>query len=279
MSDYQLLDSGHGKKLEQFGPYLLNRPCAQATWAPQQPPDRWAQASAGFDRQDGLNWKHRNRLPESWTVKIDGISFKLSATDFGHLGVFPEQRPLWQWIAQQIQRQSTRQSILNLFAYSGGATLAAARAGAKVCHLDASKGMVTWAKENAALNTLQDAPIRWIVDDVVKFLKREIRRGNRYNGIILDPPSFGRGAHGEVYKIEENLPDTLALCRELLSDQPLFVLLSCHTPSFTPIALSNILSQMCHGLSGHIEPGEMLLTGSPPTLPVPSGTFARWVAS
>lgn len=278
MNDYQLIDSGNGKKLEQFGPYLLNRPCAQAVWAPQCDPDRWAQATAGFDRQDGLNWKHRNQLPESWAVAIDDIRFKLSATDFGHLGVFPEQRPLWQWIAQKIQQASHQPSVLNLFAYSGGATLFAAKAGARVCHLDASKGMVTWAKENAALNHLQEAPIRWIVDDVVKFLNREIRRGNRYDAIILDPPSFGRGARGEVYKIEENLPETLTLCRALLNTHPLFVLLSCHTPAFTPIALSNLLAQMQNGLAGHIESGEMLLTGTPPILPIPSGTFARWIA-
>lgn len=276
MTDYALLDSGHGKKLEQFGPYTLNRPCAQAIWAPHLPPERWAEATAGFNRQDGHNWKDRARLPESWTVAIDDIRFKLSATDFGHLGVFPEQRPLWAWMAQRLQRVSGA-SMLNLFAYSGGATLSAARAGARVCHLDASKGMVAWARENAALNDLTDAPIRWIVDDVTKFLKREIRRGTRYDAIVLDPPSFGRGARGEVYKIEDQLPDTLALCRELLSETPLFVLLSCHTPAFTPVGLSNLLGQM--KLHGRIESGEMLLAGPPPTLPVPSGSYARWAAT
>ena len=179
--------------------------------------------------------------------------------------------------AKRWLQKKTAPSILNLFAYSGGATLAAAKAGAQVCHLDASKGMVAWARENALLNGLEGASIRWMIDDVSKFLMREIRRGNRYDGIILDPPSFGRGSKGELFKIEEDILNLLSQCRRLLSDTPLFVLFSCHTPGFTPIAMQHLLCQMTHGLPGKVTEGEMLLTGSEKTLSVPSGTFARWI--
>jgi 23S rRNA (cytosine1962-C5)-methyltransferase len=275
---YELLDSGGGRKLERFGPHTLVRPCAQAVWKPRLPPAAWTSAHAAFDREGGLRWQGREALPEAWVIAVDGIRFRLSGTDFGHLGIFPEQRACWRWLQAVIERAPARRplSVLNLFAYSGGATLFAARAGASVCHLDASKGMVAWARENAALNGLQSAPIRWIVDDVSKFLKRERRRGCRYDGIILDPPTFGRGRRGEVYKIEEEMPETLQLCRQLLSDAPRFVLLSCHTPGFTPMVLRNVLQQGLAGLAGDVECGEMLLTGAAGVCPVPSGVYARW---
>jgi 23S rRNA (cytosine1962-C5)-methyltransferase len=202
---YALLDSGNGRKLEKFGQYTLVRPSAQALWQPRLSETVWQKADAVFDRVEGQRWHNRSRLPESWEIEIDGIRFRLSSTDFGHLGVFPEQRASWQWIRQTLQtaRKAGRKSVnlLNIFAYSGGSTLAAALEGAQVCHLDASAGMVQWARENTALNNLAAAPIRWIVDDAHKFMKREIKRGRRYDAIVLDPPSFGRGAQGEVYKI------------------------------------------------------------------------------
>lgn len=282
MTDYELIDSGGGRKLERFGRYTLDRPAAQAAWRPRKDAGAWGGANASFDRENGNRWRRRETLPPQWTIRIDGMTLKLSATDFGHLGVFPEQRESWRWIGERIESAAARRAgaepprVLNLFAYSGAATLAAARAGATVCHLDASRGMVTWARENAALNGLDAHPIRWIVEDCHKFLHREIRRGRRYEGIILDPPSFGRGQAGELYKIEADLPDTLELCRRLLSDDPLFVLLSAHTPGFTPRVLENLLAQTLGGVGGATEGGEMLLTGGAEVFPLPSGAWARW---
>ena len=220
MNEYALLDSGHGRKLERFGTILLDRPCAQAVWNPSTPA-LWKEADAYFTRKDGLEWRGREALPDSWIASIEGVRMKLATTDFGHLGVFPETRELWRWIRERIKGETkTRKeplNFLNLFAYSGGATLAAAQEGAHCCHVDASKGMVAWARENAALNELEDHPIRWIVDDVNKFLQREERRGRRYDAVLLDPPSFGRGKSGELYKIEHALLETLQLCKNVLS--------------------------------------------------------------
>lgn len=284
MSDYELLDSGGFQKLERFGPVTLARPCAQAVWRPRLPATLWRNATASFFR-DGqkTRWSGRERLPATWNLGVDGMVFRLSSTDFGHLGIFPEQRDQWRLIRECATAFAGRHGrparIINLFAYSGGSTLAAAHGGAEVCHVDASKGMVEWARQNAALNGLEEAPIRWIVDDVGKFLEREERRGRRYDGVILDPPSYGRGAKGEIFKIETDLPPLLGSIRRVLSDTPFGVLLSCHTPELTPIALSHLLSQEFGDLrGGRIEHGEMLLRGpSERVLPVPSGSFARWV--
>ena len=286
-TNVELLDSGRGRKLERFGDYILARPCSQAVWEPRLPRSAWERAHASFDRDDGQQWHNRSALPECWDVLVDGQRFRLAGTDFGHLGIFPEQRAQWRWIRDRIGAVLARGSggsqspvpcpvaLLNLFAYSGGSTVAAALAGATVCHLDASKGMIDWAHENARLNGLADHPIRWIPEDAHKFLAREIRRGRRYDAIVLDPPTFGRGRDGEMYKIERDLPETLRLCRELLSDRPLFLLLSAHTPGLTPIALGNLLTQALDGLRPRVESGEMLLTGGPDVLPLPSGAFAR----
>jgi 23S rRNA (cytosine1962-C5)-methyltransferase len=280
MDDYALLDSGHGRKLERFGPYTLARPSATAVWPPTLPREAWQEATAAFDREGRNKWTFRQPLPDRWEIGIDRLRFILNLTGFGHLGVFPEQRTSWRWIDEAVRSVSAalgrRARVLNLFAYSGGATLAAAYAGAEVCHLDASKGMTQRARENAALNLLAEAPIRWIVDDVTKFLLREQRRGNRYDGIILDPPSFGRGKAGEVYKIERQITETLNQCRAILADGPAFALFSCHTPAFTPMVMSHLL-QCVLPSGGSIESGEMLLTGDENALPLPSGTFSCWV--
>lgn len=278
MNDYALLDSGNGRKLERFGTITLDRPCAQAVWAPARP-QIWKQADAFFTRKSGLEWRGRDRLPDSWTASVNGIQLKLSTTDFGHLGVFPETRAMWDWITKTFERESKQRKeplhFLNLFAYSGGATLAGAKGGAHCCHVDASKGMVQWARDNAKLNRLEEHPIRWIVDDVNKFLQREIRRGRRYDGVLLDPPSFGRGKGGELYKIEHAMLETLNLVKGVLSEKPCFVYLTSHTPGFTPIVLENLLRQLLPG--GRVEHGEMLLTGEAEAFPVPSGTWARWL--
>lgn len=274
---YLLLDSGNQQKLEQFGDYLIVRPCSQALWLPSLSKSEWDRADASFSREEGNGWSFKKKLPDSWLVEIEGIRFKISLTDFGHLGVFPEHSLLWKSMKEIICKQNKAPQILNLFAYSGGATLAAAQAGAIVCHLDASKGMVSWARENAANNQLTTAPIRWIIDDAVKFLKREIKRGIRYEGIILDPPSFGRGSKGEVFKIERDIHELLHLCRELLSENPLFFLFTTHTPGMTPIVMSHLMQQTMQNRSGHIEKGEMILP-SAHGINVPSGSFARWIS-
>ena len=280
-NSYLLVDSGDGRKLERFGPYLIDRPCSQAVWRKQLSDKIWAACDAVFVREGDTRWVFNKKLPDVWTIEVSGVTFKISPTDFGHLGIFAEQSNFWSWIQQTIKdAKKSREApinVLNLFAYSGGVTMAAAKAGANVCHLDASKGMVAWARENAALNDLTNAPIRWIVDDVSKFLLREIKRGVRYDAIVLDPPTFGRGTKGELFKIEADLMRMLDQCRALLSDNPLFVLLSCHTPGFSPIVIKNVLSQTMDGVAGSTDVGEMVLAGAPEVYPIPSGVFARWV--
>ena len=279
--DYELMDSGDGRKYERFGNVSLVRPCSQALWRPERP-DEWRRATASFDREDGNRWHNRGALPTEWTIETAGIKFRLSGTDFGHLGIFPEQRAQWNWIREAVSRIASQQppsinyhlpAVLNLFAYSGGSTIAAAQGGAEVCHLDASKGMVQWARDNAALNGLKEHPIRWITDDAHKFMEREMRRGRRYDAVIFDPPTFGRGANGEMYKIERDLAKTLSLVKGVLSGSPAFVLFSSHTPGLSCTVAANILGQAFPG--AEIESGEMLLEGR--SIPCPSGIYCRAV--
>jgi 23S rRNA (cytosine1962-C5)-methyltransferase len=280
-NDYELLDSGAFQKLERFGEVVLSRPCAQAVWRQTLPEAEWRKATATFFREGGNQWRGRDRLPATWQIEVDGSRFQLSSTDFGHLGIFPEQRDQWRRIREVCteyrKKQGRAPRVMNLFAYSGGSTLAAAHAGADVCHVDASKGMVEWARKNATLNGLDEKPIRWIVDDVTKFLEREHRRERSYDLVILDPPSYGRGAKGEVFKIENDLPPLLALVGKLMSNEPLGVLLSCHTPELTPISLHHLLLQQFGNKGGTLEHGEMVLRGSDGVLPVPSGGYCWWV--
>lgn len=269
-SDYELLDSGKGQKFERFGNYTLIRPSTQALWNPQLPDNEWDKSNALFSREGQNRWI--KEIKERWTVQVAGIKFRLDSTDFGHLGIFPEQQPFWEWIQRKTEKGM---KVLNLFAYSGGSTLAAAKSGAEVVHLDASKGMIAWAKENAALNDLEKAPIRWIADDAIKFLKREVRRESRYDAIILDPPSFGRGTKGEVFKIDEEIQQLLHLCHSLLSPRSKYLLFSCHTPGYTPTVMHNLLTQI---MGSKVDSGEMYLKGKPGVFFLPSGTFARWSA-
>lgn len=281
--DYSLLDSGAGEKLERFGDYTLIRPCSQAIWSKDASKAQlWKNAHASFNRKQGLNWQGRDRLPNNWVIQINSVQMKLSTTDFGHIGIFPETIQLWDAIRAKITTANAKRTqplkFLNLFAYSGGATMAAAHAGAHCCHVDASKGMVQWARDNAEINGLSEHPIRWIVDDVNKFLQREIRRGNRYDGILLDPPSFGRGKSGELYKIEHAMLETIDNVKRVLSDHFAFVYLTSHTPGLTPTVLSNLLKKM--GKNGNITSGEMLLVSTDTnstqaqTLNIPNGTWA-----
>lgn len=270
--EYELLDSGFCRKLERFGPYVLSRPSPQAVWKPSLPETVWKQADAQFIREKGERWHTRAKIPTEWVITIDSIQFLIHPTEFGHLGIFAEQRPLWSTIGTLVRKSTlNKPKVLNLFAYSGGSTLAAALAGAEVCHLDAAKGMVDWARKNAELNGLKEAPIRWIVDDAVKFLRREIKRGRKYDAIILDPPTFGRGADGELFKIEEHILELLALCKDLLSDTPLFVLLSCHTAGFTEATLQYLLEDS--SFKGNVQTGELLLSGTQ-ARNIPNGFWA-----
>jgi 23S rRNA (cytosine1962-C5)-methyltransferase len=270
---YVLLDSGDQKRLEKFGEYTLIRPCSQAVWKPKQP-KLWEKPDAFFTRDDGNRWIFYRKIPAYWRMKLEDFIFKISPTDFGHLGIFPEHHEQWDWMESLIKKTKKQPNILNLFAYSGAATVKLAKSGSKVCHVDASKKSISWAVENAALNQLEEAPIRWIVDDVIKFLQREVKRESYYDAIILDPPSFGKGAKGEVFKIERDISLLLDLCKKVLVPDPLFVLFTCHTPGFTPSVMQYLLEEMM-GKRGFITPGEMLITAEN-TVALPSGVFARW---
>ncbi|NTU70860.1 MAG: hypothetical protein HGB10_03445 [Coriobacteriia bacterium] len=273
-NDYELLDSGDGRKLERFGDVVLARPCGQAVWSTQRP-EIWASATARFERESGWQVRADAELPARWTVTVNGITLGLSATPAGHLGVFPETRTVWDWLGESFaMADGAKPSVLNLFAYSGGATLAAARAGCSVCHVDSSKAMVTRARENAALNDLEAAPIRWIVDDVGKFLDREIRRGRTYDAVMLDPPSFGRGTKGEQYRFDRDLASTLERCKALRTDGPGFVLLTSHTQGVTAEQLGAALEDVLG--SGEVASGDMELTGAVDVRPVADGVWVRW---
>lgn len=275
MQEYCFLDSGDGRKLERFGPFTLIRPCSQALWAPALPKGEWEKADAEFSRTPASNWSERKKLSDSWETKLKNLKFKVEKTSFGHVGLFPEHSELWPWIQSEIEKGKEVKSdfsVLNLFAYSGATTLFAAQCGAHVCHLDASHGMVERARENAKLNQLEKHPIRWIVDDVFKFLKKEIRRERVYDAIILDPPSFGRGNKGEVFKIEAHLIELLQQVRALLSPNAQFVLVTCHTPGVSPLGLKNILSQIFE--EGRIEVGELTLASNHQVLP--GGIYGKW---
>lgn len=285
LASYQLLDSGDMQKLERVGPYLLVRPAPQAIWSPQLPAGEWGRADGLYIRtsEGGGHWEWKSKVKREFDLLFDTLSFEIHLTNFGHMGLFPEQAPNWEWMRGAIRdrlRASNGRNlrVLNLFGYTGGSSLACSQAGAHVVHVDAAKNVVDWARKNASLCALDERPIRWLVDDAAKFVKREQRRNARYQAIILDPPSFGRGPQGEVFKIEKDLMPLLADCRTLLGDDALFVLYSCHTPGFTPITLHNQLTEMMGGaprLSGTVESGEMTIVEKDGRA-LPSGTYARW---
>ena len=276
--DYELLDCGGGEKLERWGRQILVRPDPQAIW-PKQRPEIWTRADAHYHRSQkgGGEWEFMKRLPDRWSVRYGALEFYVRPTGFKHTGLFPEQAVNWDFMADKIQNAGRPVSVLNLFAYTGGATLACAQAGAKVCHVDASKGMVSWARENAQLSGLQDRPIRWIVDDCVKFVEREIRRGNRYDGIVMDPPSYGRGPKGEIWKIEDNIWDFVGLTAQLLSDDALFFLINSYTTGLQPAVLSYMMnSTLTKKFGGHVEAEEIGLPVTESGLVLPCGASGRW---
>ncbi len=243
--DYCLIDTSDGERLERWGDVTLIRPDPQIIWKCEGEAPEWHTAHAKYNRssQGGGSWDYRRKLPESWQIKYGDLTFMVKPTGFKHTGLFPEQAVNWDYCMNEIKNANRPINVLNLFAYTGGATLACAKAGASVCHCDAVKGMVDWARTNAKLSGLSDKPIRWIVDDAVKFIGREIRRGTRYDGIILDPPSYGRGTNGEMWRLEDNIYDLMVMITQLLSDKPLFILLNSYTTGLSASVMSYLLQQ------------------------------------
>lgn len=278
--DYQLIDTGDGLKLERWGDVVLVRPDPQIIW-PQNGERAWNHWDGFYHRSDtgGGQWEFRRPLPESWTIRYGDLTFRIRPTDFKHTGLFPEQAPNWNWCSQKIRsaRDAGREvSVLNLFGYTGAASLASAAAGASVCHVDASKGAVQWCRDNAALSGLTGSPIRYIIEDCLKFVGRESRRGRRYDAIIMDPPAYGRGAAGEVWKLEAHLWKLLIECRAILSEQPLFFLINSYTSSLSPLVLGNLLSELLSEDGGRITVGELGLRSQADGKILPCGIFGRW---
>ena len=279
--DYELIDTSEGERLERWGNYVLVRPDPQIVWKNEKKSPLWKKADATYKRSSkgGGAWE-QNRLPDQWKIGYGDLNFLIRPTGFKHTGLFPEQAANWDWFSGLIKDAKRPIKVLNLFAYTGGATVAAAKAGAAVCHVDAAKGMVAQAKENAALSGLSDAPIRYIVDDCKKFVEREIKRGNRYDGIIMDPPSYGRGPSGEVWKIEECIDDFVSLAVQVLSDKPLFFLLNSYTTGLSPLAMSYTLRlRLMERFGGTLEAGELALPVTQTGGFLPCGASVRWSKS
>ena len=276
-NDYTIIDTSSGEKLEMWGKYSLVRPDPQVIWKTDKKHPLWTRADASYkrSRSGGGAW-NENRLPESWNIKYKDLTFLIKPTGFKHTGLFPEQAVNWDWFRSLIENAARPVKVLNLFAYTGGATVAAAKAGASVCHVDASKGMVQCAKENARLSGLSEAPIRYIVDDCKKFIEREIRRGNKYDGIIMDPPSYGRGPTGEVWKIEDSIDDFVSLVSEVLSDKPLFFLLNSYTTGLSASTMKYITdSRLLTKFRGKSEADELGLPVKESGLALPCGSSVR----
>ncbi len=279
--DYALLDSGNGQRLERFGPFRLIRPEAEAIWKPGLPESEWKHADAEFipsPEENGGHWAYHRSMPERWKMDYQGLTFWAKTSASRHLGVFPEQSPHWDWMQRQIRTAQRPVRVLNLFGYTGLASLAAARAGAQVTHVDASRKVVLWGRESQNLSNMDSAPIRWIVDDALKFVQREARRASHYDGILLDPPKFGRGPKGEVWEFYKLLPNLLRACREVLSAQPLFIILTAYAVKASPITLHYAFQEMMDGIQGQTSIGELTLREASGERLLPTAIFARWSA-
>jgi len=277
--DYELVDSGGGRKLERCGPYRIIRPEAEAIWTPALSEKEWQSAAAEFltsAEENGGHWNIRGYLPSEWNLHYRDLCFKVQLSGSRHIGVFPEQAVQWDWLTRLIHQANRPVKVLNLFGYSGLATLAAAQAGASVTHVDASRKAVTWAHENQDLSGLSDRPIRWIVDDAVKFIHRQARREEKFDGLILDPPKFGRGPKGEVWEFYKLLPDLLQACRDSLTDQPIFVALTAYAVKASSITLAQSLAQTMQNLGGSILTGELALKESSAGRLLSTAVFALW---
>ena len=278
-NDYKILDMADGQKLEKWGDVILSRPDPQIIWKDKSYPEKWKNINATYHRSKtgGGTWEYNKKMPQQWQIKYKDLTFNIKPMGFKHTGLFPEQAVNWDWMIDKIKNAKREIKVLNLFAYTGGATVACASAGASVCHVDSSKGMVTWAKENIQASGLQDRPVRYIVDDVIKFVNREIRRGNKYDAIIMDPPSYGRGANGEVWKFEENLPELVNLCVQVLSDKPLFFLINSYTTGISSTVLQNILElTISKKYKGKVSNGEIGLPMTNSKMVLPCGIYGRW---
>ena len=277
--DYEILDMANGEKLERWKDIVLVRPDPQIIWKSKSFPEKWKNVNAKYNRSNtgGGYWEYSKKVPTSWQVKYKNLTFNIKQMGFKHTGLFPEQAVNWDWMIEKIQKANREIKVLNLFAYTGGATVACSYAGASVCHVDSSKGMTTWAKENIESSGLKNNPVRFIVDDVVKFVNREIRRGNKYDAIIMDPPSYGRGANGEVWKFEENIADLVELCSKVLSDKPLFFLINSYTTGISSTVLENILKLTVEKkYRGKLSSGEIGLPMTDSKLILPCGIYGRW---
>ncbi len=278
-TDYRILDTSDGEKLEIWGGRILVRPDPQIIWKPEKNAALWNKADAVYHRSEkgGGRWEYKKNLPESWTISYGELKFIIRPTGFKHTGLFPEQAVNWDYMADKIQRAKRPVKVLNLFAYTGGATLACANAGASVSHVDASKGMVQWARENAALSGLDDKPVRWLVDDCEKFVKREIRRGNFYDAVVMDPPSYGRGPGGEIWKLEDQIYGLVKTCAAVLSDNPLFFVLNSYTTGLSPSVMAYILHDILVGkFGGRISADEIGIPVESSGMALPCGSTAIW---
>lgn len=277
--DYQIIDTSSGEKLERWGKYILLRPDPQVIWKTPKRSPEWKKLNAHYHRsaKGGGEWEFFD-LPDEWSIHYGELTFKLKPFSFKHTGLFPEQAVNWDWMSEKIKNAGRPIKALNLFAYTGGATLAMAHAGASVTHVDASKGMVGWAKENAAASGLEDKPIRWLVDDCRKFVEREIRRGNKYDAILMDPPSYGRGPKGEIWKMEDSIYEFLQLTEKILSDDPIFFLINSYTTGLAPAVLKYLLTTVLKNRKGHAEAQEIGLPVKETGLILPCGACGRWQA-
>lgn len=277
--DYKIIDTSNGDKLESWGGKILVRPDPQIIWKSAHKTDLWDKADAVYHRSNkgGGEWEYRRKLPESWTINYGELKFIIRPTGFKHTGLFPEQAVNWDWMSDKIRNAGRPVKVLNLFAYTGGATLACANAGASVSHVDASKGMVQWARENAQVSGLSNKPIRWLVDDCEKFVRREIRRGNFYDAVVMDPPSYGRGPGGEVWKLEDCIYDLVKTCSEVLSEKPLFFLLNSYTTGLSPSVMAYILNEaLAPKFGGNVTADEIGLPVETSGMALPCGSTAIW---
>ena len=278
--DYEILDMANGEKLERWGNVTLVRPDPQIIWKQKSFPNKWKEINAVYNRSKtgGGSWNYKKQMPKAWQIKYKNLTFNIKPMGFKHTGLFPEQAVNWDWMINKIENEKKHKKeikVLNLFAYTGGATVACLSAGASVCHVDSSKGMVSWAKENVISSKLADKKVRYIIDDVVKFVQREIRRGNKYDAIIMDPPSYGRGAKGEVWQFENNIYDLVELCTQVLSDDPLFFLINSYTTGISAKVLENML-RLEIKKKGTLSSGEIGLPMKNSEIVLPCGIYARW---
>ena len=279
---YELLDSGEGMKLERFGAFVLARPDPEALWPKRLPTDVWKKADASYVRKGATGtWEKDKAFPKSWNMEYAGLTFELRPTSFKHVGIFPEQKSHWTWLEAKIKEQGEKSKentikVLNLFAYTGGASLSAARAGAEVTHLDSSKVAIEWARKNAELSGLSGAPIRWIEDDALKFLKREVKRGNRYDVVIMDPPAFGHGSGSALWKIERDFYELFALTEQVLTETPFAMIVNGYTAGYSPLTFANNMQKIKERFGGTIESGELALQEKGGDRLLPAGVFARW---